>query len=576
MTMAGEDSLRDQMDSAEADRPAIEEAESGVVDESNTRKRQLSVAEEDEGKDLEPQEAIIGAISPPLLLTPVPPKKKSKGKGKGSKAVKREDRTSVATEGTGTPDVEIGSSESVTKKGIKKATARKKNVALHPSGSTTPNQAERGEQLQPYGDIEIGEGASNGAGAVTEAEAGAGARADNEKLYCVCKSLYDEERMMIACDRCDEWYHTSCMKISEDQARLVDTFTCPVCESSTTERTTWKPKCIRASCINAALRPLSIYCSEECGVSVAAMRISKAKATKGLNPQKAAEKLLHSSRISSAKKREGIAVWTEGEDKQAWLRSVLGHELNLSVLEKEVDVDLKDRETRVRLSEIPEMEKLSRLEDRRTSLEKKKELVNASLDLLAARTKLLQLAEDRVANLEPVTEDGGTVEGARGTGTKGKSKKKAKEAVESSGQPRCGYDERLSWNDARFTAWSQTTEAKSMLEDQRPIDGTLDTDGTATLRVAVCGQSKRRCKRHSDWSVIRSAGMEMEREMQINLLSSLAEEEQGVLKETSRLKALIREIWTEQETERREGDAILAKQLASEGTRRAGVSNGHH
>lgn len=32
-----------------------------------------------------------------------------------------------------------------------------------------------------------------------ESDAGAG---DDDKLYCVCKTRYDEDRFMIACDRC--------------------------------------------------------------------------------------------------------------------------------------------------------------------------------------------------------------------------------------------------------------------------------------------------------------------------------------------------------------------------------------
>jgi hypothetical protein len=30
----------------------------------------------------------------------------------------------------------------------------------------------------------------------------------DDRLYCVCRQLYDPERMMIACDRCDNWFHT--------------------------------------------------------------------------------------------------------------------------------------------------------------------------------------------------------------------------------------------------------------------------------------------------------------------------------------------------------------------------------
>lgn len=31
-------------------------------------------------------------------------------------------------------------------------------------------------------------------------------------------------------NRCDEWYHTSCMGMKDEQAELVDMFVCPHCE----------------------------------------------------------------------------------------------------------------------------------------------------------------------------------------------------------------------------------------------------------------------------------------------------------------------------------------------------------
>jgi len=67
----------------------------------------------------------------------------------------------------------------------------------------------------------------------------------DNKLYCVCKTKYDEDRFMIACDRfvffstiplylplvhsCDEWYHTTCVNMPESEVELVDQFFCPPC-----------------------------------------------------------------------------------------------------------------------------------------------------------------------------------------------------------------------------------------------------------------------------------------------------------------------------------------------------------
>lgn len=73
---------------------------------------------------------------------------------------------------------------------------------------------------------------------------------EDDKLYCVCKTKYDEDRFMIACDRyvfsqplfmnllsyhqsCDEWYHTQCVHMPDLEVDLVDQFICPPCVEST-------------------------------------------------------------------------------------------------------------------------------------------------------------------------------------------------------------------------------------------------------------------------------------------------------------------------------------------------------
>ncbi|KAJ8522571.1 hypothetical protein ONZ45_g917 [Pleurotus djamor] len=43
---------------------------------------------------------------------------------------------------------------------------------------------------------------------------------EDDKLYCVCKTKYDEDRVMIACDRCDDWYHTQCVNMPDLEVDL--------------------------------------------------------------------------------------------------------------------------------------------------------------------------------------------------------------------------------------------------------------------------------------------------------------------------------------------------------------------
>lgn len=47
---------------------------------------------------------------------------------------------------------------------------------------------------------------------------------DRSMLYCICRRPYDQ-RKMIACDQCDEWYHFDCVNISSAPRIYV----CPAC-----------------------------------------------------------------------------------------------------------------------------------------------------------------------------------------------------------------------------------------------------------------------------------------------------------------------------------------------------------
>ncbi|XP_050375974.1 lysine-specific demethylase JMJ17 [Argentina anserina] len=48
---------------------------------------------------------------------------------------------------------------------------------------------------------------------------------ERSMLYCICRKPYDQ-RAMIACDKCDEWYHFGCMKLHSTPKVYI----CPACE----------------------------------------------------------------------------------------------------------------------------------------------------------------------------------------------------------------------------------------------------------------------------------------------------------------------------------------------------------
>ena len=57
----------------------------------------------------------------------------------------------------------------------------------------------------------------------------------SQKLYCVCQKPYDN-RFMISCDECEEWFHGSCVGVTKKQgeklAKAKTRWVCPVCASS--------------------------------------------------------------------------------------------------------------------------------------------------------------------------------------------------------------------------------------------------------------------------------------------------------------------------------------------------------
>ncbi|VDB99630.1 unnamed protein product [Peniophora sp. CBMAI 1063] len=129
---------------------------------------------------------------------------------------------------------------------------------------------------------------------------------EDDKLYCVCKMPYDEEKVMIACDRCDEWYHTSCVDMPDSEVDLVDQFICPPCVEKDPHlnlRTTYKRRCQRGleddgACNKPSRGALSKYCSDACGIAAVRSRIG------AWNGDHAA---LWES-VRGAERREGVVV----------------------------------------------------------------------------------------------------------------------------------------------------------------------------------------------------------------------------------------------------------------------------
>nr|XP_033945867.1 nucleosome-remodeling factor subunit BPTF-like isoform X1 [Pseudochaenichthys georgianus] len=62
-----------------------------------------------------------------------------------------------------------------------------------------------------------------------------------EELFCICRTPYDESQFYIGCDRCQNWYHGRCVGILQSEATHIDLYVCPQCQSTEDAMTVLTP-----------------------------------------------------------------------------------------------------------------------------------------------------------------------------------------------------------------------------------------------------------------------------------------------------------------------------------------------
>ncbi|KAF3852332.1 hypothetical protein F7725_005687 [Dissostichus mawsoni] len=68
-----------------------------------------------------------------------------------------------------------------------------------------------------------------------------GQQTSTEELYCICQTPYDESQFYIGCDRCQNWYHGRCVGILQSEANHIDQYVCPNCQSTEDAMTVFTP-----------------------------------------------------------------------------------------------------------------------------------------------------------------------------------------------------------------------------------------------------------------------------------------------------------------------------------------------
>ncbi|KAL3268250.1 hypothetical protein HHI36_007374 [Cryptolaemus montrouzieri] len=57
-----------------------------------------------------------------------------------------------------------------------------------------------------------------------------------EKLYCLCRTPYDETKFYVGCDLCNNWFHGDCVGITEESSKTLSEFICQECKQASDTR----------------------------------------------------------------------------------------------------------------------------------------------------------------------------------------------------------------------------------------------------------------------------------------------------------------------------------------------------
>lgn len=110
-------------------------------------------------------------------------------------------------------------------------------------------------------------GSGKGDGDAGDQEASDEASESDSGPYCICRGP-DNHRFMIACDKCEDWFHGECIDMDKYTGEnLVQRYICPNCTDGKMYVTRYKKTCSLEGCENPARiydpKEASIFCCDE-------------------------------------------------------------------------------------------------------------------------------------------------------------------------------------------------------------------------------------------------------------------------------------------------------------------------
>ncbi|CAE6391258.1 unnamed protein product [Rhizoctonia solani] len=305
---------------------------------------------------------------------------------------------------------------------------------------------------------------------------------EDTRLYCVCKTRYDENKVMIACDRCDDWYHPTCVNLPEFDVDLIDQFVCPLCVTKYNVRTTYKTRCAVKGCNKPARAPASKYCSDMCGIKAATTRLQTLR-SRGVD----LDQLWYAAK--DARPPEGaVYIHLPGPAPHPPPAGVnnIGPGAT-KVLDGRQKADL---------------ERLARLVEESGQFRSRRGALEQNMKHLRARLRLLNCAGQR---------------------------------NEKAGGERCGFDARIVMEDEDWAEWLEGV-GKWALEEGDGDETNAKLLATYENMEGTFCTGKKRCDRHHGWQNLKFADFSAEYDRKLLKLAEVTHKHQDVQRKVTELR----------------------------------------